>query len=306
MRIVQAGFGNLIPTRVERFELVRKLKWFLQALLIIFPIYLIFPGMQTPVIAKEALPWKTLEPGLELGSFEAQIPSKYSDSLIRVLRIDPKFFEFKLMNASATQDKKKKSVRDWVKQNGMVAGINASMYQKDFLTSVSLMKTEKHVNSSWFSKDKTVLVFDPIDKSLPPVQIIDRDCDDFSKIKKQYKTQVQSIRMVSCHQENVWERQNKIWSTSAIGWDGSGNILFIHVRSPYSPHDLINMLLKLPIDLKRAMYVEGGPDAQMFIRSNKQEHEFIGSYSTGSHESDKNHIGWPVPNVVGIKRKAAK
>jgi hypothetical protein len=112
--------------------------------------------------------------------------------------------------------------------------------------------------------------------------------------------------MVSCHQENVWQRQNKIWSTSAIGWDGSGNILFIHVRSPYSPHDLINMLLKLPIGLKRAMYVEGGPDAQMFIHSNKKEYEFIGSYSSGSHESDRNQIGWPVPNVVGIKRKAVK
>jgi hypothetical protein len=306
MRIVQANYDHFVPTQVEDFRLVRKLNSFLRFLLVVLPIYLLFPGMQTSVTAKEISPWETLEPGLALGTFKANIPSKYSDSLIRILRIDPKYFEFKLMNASATQDKMKKSVRDWVEQNGLAAGINASMYQKDFMTSVSLMKTESHVNSSWFSKDNTILVFDPIDKSLPPVQIVDRDCDDFSKIRKQYKTQVQSIRMVSCHQENVWQRQNKIWSTSAIGWDGSGNILFIHVRSPYSPHDLINMLLKLPIGLKRAMYVEGGPDAQMFIHSNKKEYEFIGSYSSGSHESDRNQIGWPVPNVVGIKRKAVK
>lgn len=306
MRIYRASYDYLAPTQVGGLELVGKWKWFLRVLLITFPVYLFFPGMPAPVTAKQASPWKTMEPGLDLGTFEANIPSKYSDSLIRVLRIDPKYFEFKLMNASAAQDKKKKSVRDWVKQNGLVAGINASMYQKDFMTSVSLMKTEKHVNSSWFSKDKTVLVFDPIDKSLPPVQIVDRDCDDFSKIRKQYKTQVQSIRMVSCKQKNVWKRQKRIWSTSAIGWDGSGRILFIHVRSPYSPHDLIDMLLKLPIDLKRAMYVEGGPDAQMFIRSRKKEYEFIGSYSSGSHESDKNHIGWPVPNVIGIKRKMTK
>ena len=306
MRIVQASHDYLALTQVGGFELVRKWKRFLRALLIIFPIYLLFPGMQVPVTAKEASPWETLEPGLDLGTFKANIPSKYSDSLIRVLRIDPDYFDFKLMNASAAQDKKNKSVRDWVKQNALVAGINASMYQKDFMTSVSLMKTEKHVNSSWFSKDKTILAFDPIDKSLPPVQIVDRDCDDFSKIRKLYKTLVQSIRMVSCRHKNVWQRQKDKWSTSAIGWDGSGKILFIHVRSPYSPHDLINMLLKIPIDLKRAMYVEGGPDAQMFIRSKKKEHEFIGSYSSGSHESDRNHIGWPVPNVVGIKRKAVK
>ena len=279
---------------------------FLWAFLIVSAIILFSSEKSESATTKESIFWKNLEPGLALGAFEAQISSKYSDSLISVLRIDPKYFDFKLMNASATQEKKTKSVRDWVKQNSLVAGINASMYQKDFMSSVSLMKTKDHVNSKWFSKDKTILVFDPIDKGLPPVQMVDRDCDDFSKIRKQYNTQVQSIRMVSCKQQNVWKRQNKKWSTSAIGWDGSGKILFIHVRSPYSPHDLINMLLKLPIDLKRAMYAEGGPDAQMFIRSKAKEYNFIGSYSTGSHESDKNHIGWPVPNVLGIKRKAAK
>jgi len=108
--------------------------------------------------------------------------------------------------------------------------------------------------------------------------------------------------MISCDGRNVWEQQNKKWSTAAIGMNQLGDILFIHVRSPFSTHDLIDNLLKLPIQLKRAMYVEGGSEAQMFIHSGETEMEFVGSYSTGATETDANALAWPIPNVVGITR----
>lgn len=248
--------------------------------------------------------WHALEPGLELGTFPAPLKSILGDSLVHVLRIDPAHFKFRLLNASANGNQRH-SAREWTQQYNLVAAINASMYQSDNLTSVSLMKTIGHVNNTWYSKDRSILVFDPNDDSLPAIQILDRDCQDVESLRKQYQTLIQSIRMVSCHGENVWTQQDKIWSTSAIGTDEAGHVLFIHVRSPYSTHDLINILLALPIQLKRAMYVEGGPKAQMYIQSRKLEMEFLGSYSTGSNENDANQIAWPIPNVVGIERIAA-
>ena len=184
----------------------------------------------------------------------------------------------------------------------LVAGINASMYQRNQLSSVSYMKNRNHVNSTWLSKDKTVLAFDPIKKKIPTVKIIDRECEDFSTLRKKYATLIQSIRMVSCKRKNVWAPQNKIWSTAAVATDIKGRILFIHVRSPYSTYDLINMLLQIPIKLERAMYVEGGADAQLYINTGKEEHEFIGSYSTGFREHDENTFSRPIPNVLGLVR----
>jgi len=262
-------------------------------------------GNLSPVFSQPEPAWTNLEPGLELGSFKASRKSPHGDSMIRVLRIDPRSFKFVLLNASRPEQGRRHSVRNWVKQNHLVAGINASMYQKDQMTSVSLMNTMGHVNSSWFSKDRTILAFDPVDKTLPPVRIIDRDCDDFDSLRKKYRTLIQSIRMISCKGENVWQQKQKIWSTAAIGIDRENRILFIHSRSPYSTHDLINILLQLPLRLKRAMYVEGGPDAQLYIRSGEKEIGFIGSYSSGSHESNENNIGWPVPNVLGIVRSSS-
>ena len=247
-------------------------------------------------------PWVSLEPGLEFGTFISPDKSPVGDNLIRILKIDPNRFQFRLLNASASSGGQRLSAKQWAQQNGMVAAINASMYQADKRTSVSLMKTFGHVNNSWFSKDRALLVFDPKKKSLPQAQILDRDCQSMDQLRTLYHTLVQSIRMISCEGKNVWEQQDKKWSTAAIGMNQSGDILFIHVRSPFSTHDLIDNLLKLPIQLKRAMYVEGGSEAQMFIHSGENELEFVGSYSTGANETDANSLAWPIPNVVGITR----
>ena len=251
--------------------------------------------------------WHQLDTGLELGIFLAPLRSEVGDSRIRILRIDPQHFELKLMNTSATENGHLLSAKEWCRRNGLVAAINASMFQTDYRTSVSLMRTRSHINNRRLSKDMTILAFDRKSPEVPLVKIIDRQCDDFEALRKQYGTLVQSIRMISCTGRNVWSAQPQKWSTAAIGMDKRGRILFIHVRSPYSTHDLINMLKKLPLDIERAMYCEGGPQAQLYIRSNGREHEFVGGYSTGNNDAIENPFSWSIPNVVGIAlRKPVK
>lgn len=248
--------------------------------------------------------WRVLEPGLELGQFVSPRKSRLGDSIVRVLRIDPEFFELRLLNASAPGQGRPQSARDWCRSNGLVAAVNASMYQTDHRKSVSMMRTRTHVNNPSLSKDKAVLGFDRLDASVPPAQIIDRECQDFDALRAHYGTLVQSIRMISCERRNVWAPQSREWSTAAIGIDTRSRVLFIHSRSPFSTHDLIEILLGLPIELRRAMYVEGGPEAQLYVQSGGREMEFLGSYETGFKEADDNAFAWPVPNVVGIARIA--
>jgi len=250
--------------------------------------------------------WITLEPGLEYGVFSSPTRSDSGDSKIRILRIDPGRFELRLMNASASEHGLALTPRDWATRNGLVAAINASMFQVDRRTSVSLMKSKAHTNSPWLSKDKAVLAFDRLDDSVPPVQIIDRQLQDFDTLKDKYETLVQSIRMVSLDGRNVWAPREQRWSTAAIGIDRRGRVLFIHVRSPYTTHELIDVLLQLPIDLRNAMYVEGGPQAQMYVHAGEREYELVGRIDTAFLDSDDTSPAWPVPNVIGVARSAPK
>jgi hypothetical protein len=246
--------------------------------------------------------WKQIEPGLELGEFPASKTSSVGDSTIRILRIDPAHFEFKLLNAAAFDPPGWNTVRGWVETHGLVAAINGSMFQPGG-KSTSLMKTSSHTNNGHVTKDNVVLAFEASGEGDPSVQLIDRTCQDFPALRQRYGTLVQSIRMVSCKGNNVWTQQPRKWGTAAIGSDRQGRILFIHCRSPYSVHDLIDMLLELPIDLKRAMYVEGGPESGFYAKSGEFELETYGCYETGFWEKDDCEDFWLIPNVVGISRR---
>jgi hypothetical protein len=174
------------------------------------------------------------------------------------------------------------------------------MFQADYKTSVSLMRTRTHVNNPRLSKDMSILAFDRLGTGTPAVKIIDRQCEDFKLWKNKYGSLVQSIRMVACKGKNVWRQQSKKWSTAAIGTDKAGRVLFIHVGSPYSTHDLINILKQLPLQIARAMYTEGGPQAQLYIKSGAHEYEFVGHSEIDFSNNTNPLFSWPIPNAVGV------
>jgi len=244
--------------------------------------------------------WQKLSDGLELGFFHSPHPSETGDSMIRVLRFEPARYKLRLLNASASENGRPLSAKEWCRQNGLVAAINASMYQADLKASVSLMRTKSHINNPRLSKDMAILAFDRHSPNVPPVKIIDRQCEDFKTWGGKYKTLIQSIRMISCKGKNVWAQQTQKWSTAAIAVDHNGRVLFIHVGSFYSTHDLINILKKLPLNIDRAMYVEGGPPAQLYINIGTHEHEFVGNYIIDMEENMNALFSRPIPNVVGI------
>ncbi len=252
----------------------------------------------TPPPAAQQAPWQALEPGLDVADLQG--PPADGDRKITVVRIDPTRFELRLLSASAPGEGGPRTARAWAYRSGASATINAAMYQEDYRTSVSLMRSREHVNQRRVSKDKAVLAFDPLVSGVPPVRIVDRECESLDDAAVRYATLVQSIRMVSCDRRNVWAPSDRRFSAAAIGVDRRGRVLFVHARTPWPIHELVAALLALPIDLAQAMYVEGGPEAQVFARGGSREVERVGTFE-GTGE---NLRAWPVPNVVAaIRRK---
>ena len=256
-----------------------------------------------PIAFCEEVLGKKVDDGLFVAEFESPHKPKVENSKITIVRIAPKYFSFKLLSASE-QRKLRMTPKEWAQKTGLVSAINAGMYQADGITNVGYMKNFNHVNNPRMNPAyNAVLAFNPIDLSVPEVQIIDRKCQDLDKLRFKYQTLVQNIRIISCKQENVWSRQDKKWSMAVLGTDKSGNVLFVFTRFPYSGHDFANVLLGLPIQIYNAMYLEGGPQASLYFSSGGIEFERVGSYETGLIENDLNLSALPVPNIIGISRK---
>jgi hypothetical protein len=283
-----------------RLTLLRRVRWLgLVAAVLLVPV---LPAAAAPEASADSL-FRELEPGLELAEHAMPTPGVNGDSRLVVLRIDLERFDLKLLNASAPNQGEARSAREWCAGNGLVAAINASMYQIDQRTSVSLMQSADHVNNARLSRDRAILAFDRADTTVPRADIIDLTCQDFAALRPRYRSFVQSIRMVSCTGENTWKPQERRSSIAAIAIDTAGRILFLHCRTAYSTHDLIAGLLALPLQIARAMYAEGGGESQLFVQTGDFELERMGRIEGGTLIEIQDATAWPIPNVIGIVRR---
>ena len=240
--------------------------------------------------------WQPLSPGLELG--------RLGDPPITVVRVDPARYEFHILSAKTLGLKGAPTAPEWVERHGMVGAINASMFREDHLTSVGYMRDAKGTNNKSWNKDNAVFLSQPRRPGLPPARIADRTCEDAANLAKEYRVAVQNIRMIDCRGRNVWAPQPRKWSTACVGTDRQGRVLLIHARAPFATHDLVAALLRLPLGLERLMYVEGGPEASLYVQvDGRAAVSEMGSFETGFWENDANRVFWPLPNVIAFSAR---
>lgn len=258
--------------------------------------------------------WRTLAPGLDIGIFAATgSPGSASGGSgtgrITVLRIDPARWDLEF--AGLSQEKETavgRTARQWSKERKFTAAINAGMFDRDYRTHIGYLRHGNHAhNERVVKKYESAAAFGPTaKKNAPRFRIFDLDEPGVTieSIRRDYSLIVQNLRLIKRPGQNRWEQQQKRWSEAALGEDAEGRILFIFARAPFSMHDLNRELLAAGIGVVAAQHLEGGPEAQLYIRVGKEEIEMFGSFETDYEEDDDNNRAWPVPNVLGIKPRA--
>jgi len=260
-------------------------------------------------LADGEVQWRNLEAGMEFARVEAPAPRGTSKGPLFVLRVAPDSFEVRLLSASLMGLKSNLPADRWAAEHGMTAVVNAGMYQKDHASSVGYFRVGTRVNNRHRHRQhKSLLVSGPRKAGLPPVALLDADCDDLWKNAEDYDNAVQGIRMLSCKGRNVWKPGGRAYQQVAVGIDGKGRLLFVYRRAPATSHQFVEQVRSSGLGLKRLMYLEGGAEVSLFIRSAKAEIRLGGMRSllTDLWDSGSSATFLPLPNVIAIKRKAKK
>lgn len=256
---------------------------------------------------KNGLEWKKIDEGLHYTQVKHSDTVSYKDEGIKIIKIDPKEYNFELLSSGESDKERQKKAGEWSKKKNLIAVINAGMFQgfpnRD--KSTGFMKDSSYINNGEINNDgyNAMLALNPKSDSVPRAQIIDMKCDNWNDLNDDYHSYLQGIRMIGCKKNNVWTQQPERWSIASIGFNGENKALLMFSRSPYSIHDFNEKILNSNLDIKKAMYLEGGPEASLYLNRNDYEISSMGSYETGFNEDNKNEKFWHIPNVIGVKKR---
>jgi len=244
--------------------------------------------------------WVTLEGGLDLGQFP--LPGLGSPpAQVHVLRIDPRRWELAL-HGLPRGESIGYTAREWSRREGLVAAINAGMYQADYRTHSGYMRADGTVFSRGTNGYLSAAAFDPVDPKDPPFRMFDLDDGPLASVIPRYRSVVQNLRLVKRPGENRWSPQGRRWSEAALGEDHEGRVLLIFCGAPLPLDRFIAALLSLPLGLVAAQHLEGGSQAQLFVAAGGQTIELAGGYEGVFSASDPNRP-WPIPNVIGVRAR---
>ena len=244
--------------------------------------------------------WTALAPGVALTRLKADAPTPVGDKTITVVRVDPKRWRLTLVTAQKRTDNR--TARAWAKAEGLVLATNAGMFDTDFRTHVGYMANGDRIHTQDVNHYRSVAAFDPRGDA-PPFGIFDLDAPDTSMVslRKRYRGLIQNLRLIKKPGANRWSVQTKRWSEAALGQDRQGRILFVFARSPYPMYVFNRQLLASDLGVVALQHLEGGPEAQLYVKVGATELELFGSYETGFRDDDSNDAAWPIPNVIGIR-----
>lgn len=250
--------------------------------------------------------WKTLQDGLLYCELDAPEKSIINDSKLTILKIDPLKYSFRLLSASE-HGRKSRSADEWAKDFGMNVIVNAGMFNPTRArTNKGYMRNYSHVNNSRFNKAYNVMMaLNPKDKSKPSFQLFDLTHHRWDSIKPLYQSFCQGMRMIDWNGAPLaWDKRPGQSCSMVIGaTDLEGNIYFVFTRSPYTHQTVIRFLLGLPLNIRTTVYLEGGPEASLYVNSSDSIISKYGSYVSKTYARDDNDHFWKIPNVIGIVRK---
>lgn len=250
--------------------------------------------------------WVQLEEGLSYIEKDAPRKEKTGDSKISILKMNPEKFNFELL--SATQfDSVSMCVADWAEYHHLNVVINAGMYdlKRPLMSKGMLRNNQDYSNNPHLYDGYNMLIaFNPLEKDLPAFDIIDLKCTDISVVKRQYASLAQGLRMIDCNGNPMSWNKNPQWCSQLIvAKDKKQFIYFIFTRSPYSHNEMIDFMIHFEEPLLNAIYMEGGPQTSLFIDTENDRIEKLGSYVSKTYPTDKNAEFWVLPNIIGIQKK---
>ena len=271
-----------------------------------------YPRLSVPPIA-----WRTVDKGLEVGTavvHESRVNQR--DAVFVFIRVAPDQHTFSLHMASHAGQSH--SFAEWSRMGNLKAGVNASMYLPDNITSTGYMRDGHRVNNAKIgNRLGAFFVAGRRNRNNPHADIVEKDTPGWREAIDSYDLVVQNYRIISSAGKILWPEGGPEHSIAVITTDNKGRVLFILCQEPLTVARFSLYLHSFELGLDTVLYVEGGAQAGAFVRmKNDAAHPPLPGATPLTVDGDTVYVwkgrqslldlkGSPnavLPNIIGVQR----
>ncbi|HOX42487.1 MAG TPA: phosphodiester glycosidase family protein [Myxococcota bacterium] len=259
-----------------------------------------------PVAPPARIGFRALQPGVEYARVDLAGQPGAGQGELHLVRLDPAVAPLRLLLAGELQ-LEPRSAADWAREHQLSVVANLGMFATDGRTHVGHVRRGQRLHSAtWVKSYHQALVLGPRRAGLAPARLLDLDRAPERALLEDYAEVVQNLRLIRGAGENAWPQGARRWSEVALAEDDQGRLLLVFLRAPRSMHAFNRLLLDLPLGVRRAQHLEGGPEASLSVHAGGLDLDLCGSFETGFLEDESNRGQWPIPNVLGVARPAGE
>ena len=237
--------------------------------------------------------WKTLQPGLEFGTFRGEPYCRRGSSQIALLRLDPGKVELRVFHCSLQPDHRPLTPLEWQRRLGATAVFNAGQYYPDLSYMGVLVCGGKVVSSRAHPGFRAALVASPATGG-PAARVLDLERTSIESERLRWREVAQSFMLFDRDGSPRVRRSEQVANRTAVAEDRRGRIVVATTEGGYTLWEFARVLERSPLGLTHAMSMDGGREAELCVRTEGFR------YASFARWEDAEQGAAPLPAVVAV------
>ena len=249
-------------------------------------------------------------PGVVVERIEAseRQPLPHGDGMLTLVRVDMRRYRLRFLTEERHGNRR--TAPQWAQDHDLAGVTNAGMFLPSGRSVGHMVQDGDVVSARTVSRYRGLLGFEPRRGVQAPRLAVGggprgrASCaDTLDEFEGRYRNVLQAYSLLDCQGRSVGWPNRMRYSVAGMGVDAQGRAVFFHSRTPFEMRAVSRMLSDDALGLRGMIYLEGGPEASLYVDAEGERVEEIGSYEDGFNPNDNNRVFWDLPNVIAFQAR---
>ena len=243
--------------------------------------------------------WRELSPGLEFAIFRGEPYCRRGSAAIAVLRMDPERVRLRVRHYTQNTNPEPLDVVQWQRLTRAAAVFNAGQFYPDWRY-MGLLASGGH----WFSDRAhqgyhAVLVADRHGPG-EGARVIDLAATPSAPESLAWNEVAQSFMLFDSTGTLRVRRSERIANRTVVAEDRQGRLVVLVSEGSYTLADFAFVLQKSPLQLRRAMSMDGGREAELVVTRGDFRYASFGKWESTDEHASAPAASVPLPAVITV------